>query len=284
LAGYRLGDFDLGSRDKNLADIGLNRPIPDLNDHRQAVDVGEGLSRKPCGGHPGGDHHYGILVFDHGLRDGRGKLCNGPYTYCGQIEKQLVSAPDRWLKGFDPFMNSFEFNKMAGAVLGTALMVFGLNELSGIIYHPEKPEKPGFAIEVAEAGTGGEAQGGEAQPAVSLGTLLASADAAKGQAAAKACVACHDFTKGGPNKTGPNLWDVVMRNHGSHGGFNYSDGMKAKSAEPWTYEALYAFLKSPKDAIPGTKMTLAVKKDQDRANILAYLATLSDSPKPFPAP
>lgn len=181
-------------------------------------------------------------------------------------------------------MNSFEFNKMAGAVLGTALMVFGLHSLAGFVYHAETPEKPGFAVEVAEAGTG-EAAGGEEAAAVSLGTLLASADAAKGEAGVKACAACHDFTKGGPNKTGPNLFGVVMRNHGGHEGFAYSDAMKSKSAEPWSYEALDAFLKAPKEAVPGNKMAFGgVKKDQARADIIAYLATLSDSPVPFPAP
>ncbi len=124
-------------------------------------------------------------------------------------------------------MDGFEFNKIAGAVLATALIVFGLKELSGIIYHCETPEKPGYAIEVAEAGSTGEAQAATG-PAVSLGTLLASADATKGAAGAKACAACHDFTKGGPNKTGPNLWDVVDRGIASHEGFTYSDGMKAR--------------------------------------------------------
>ena len=182
-------------------------------------------------------------------------------------------------------MNSFEFNKIAGAVLGTALVVFGLNSLADTIYHSETPEKPGFAIQVAEAGTGAEATTGEQQPAVSLGTLLASADAKKGEADVKQCQACHDFTKGGPNKTGPNLWGIVMRKHGSHEGFAYSDAMKAKSGEDWTYEDLNAFLTSPKTAVPGTKMAFGgVKKDQSRADILAYLATLSDNPVPFPAP
>ena len=182
-------------------------------------------------------------------------------------------------------MNSFEFNKIAGAVLGTALMVFGLKSLTGLIYHSENPEKQGYAIEVAEAATGGEDSGGEQPAAVSLGTLLASADAQKGAATAKACAACHDFTKGGPNKVGPNLYDVVERAPGSHEGFAYSDPMKAKSGEKWTYEALNTFIKSPKVMVPGTKMTFAgVKKDADRANLLAYLATLSDAPKPFPAP
>lgn len=181
-------------------------------------------------------------------------------------------------------MDGFEFNKIAGAVLATLLIVLGLSNLSGIIYDTEIPEKPGYAIEVAEASSTGEAQAAT-DPAVSLGTLLASADATKGTAGAKACAACHDFTKGGPNKVGPNLWDVVDRPIGGHAGFTYSDGMMARAAEKWTYEALDAFLKDPKTATPKTKMAFAgVKKDQARADIIAYLATLSDAPKPFPAP
>lgn len=183
-------------------------------------------------------------------------------------------------------MSTNENYKIYGAILGTALLAFGLKELSSVIYHAEAPEKPGFLIEVAEAGTGGEAStGGNEQPAVSLGTLLASADAAKGQAVAKACAACHDFTKGGPNKVGPNLYSVVMRKHASHAGFTYSAAMAAKSSEDWTYEALNEFIKSPKTAVKGTKMIYAgLKKDGDRANLVAYLASLSDSPVPFPAP
>ena len=137
---------------------------------------------------------------------------------------------------------------------------------------------------MAEAGSGEQPAGGE-EPAVSLGTLLAAADAAKGQSVAKACMACHDFAKGGPNRAGPNLWGVVGRKHGSAAGFAYSEAMAAKSAEDWTYEALNAFLKAPKEAVAGTKMTYGgMKKDKDRADLLAYLASLSDSPLPFPAP
>ena len=181
-------------------------------------------------------------------------------------------------------MDSFEFNKIAGAVLATALVVFGLKELSAAVYHSETPEKPGYAIEVTETGAAGETQVA-AGPAVSIGALLAAADPAKGAAGAKACAACHDFTKGGPNKTGPNLWDVVDRAMGAHGGFSYSPGMTSHSAEKWTYEALDSFLKDPKALVKGTKMAFAgVKKDQARADIIAYLASLSDAPKPFPAP
>jgi cytochrome c len=182
-------------------------------------------------------------------------------------------------------MDSFEFNKIAGAVLGTLLLVLGLKNLSGVVFHNEAPEKPGFMIAAAEADTGG-AKPADAAPAVPIATLLASADVAKGQATAKACAACHDFTKGGPNKVGPNLWDIVERPVGSEAGFAYSDALKTTMHDKtWTYDALNTWLLSPSADVKGTKMSFAgVKKDQDRANVIAYLATLSDSPKPFPAP
>jgi len=181
-------------------------------------------------------------------------------------------------------MDSFEFNKIAGAVLGTALVVFGLGELKGAVYHSPNPEKPGFAIEVTEGGTGEEAGGG-ATAQLSLGTLLAKADPAKGQATAKACQACHDFTKGGPNKQGPNLWDVVERPIASHEGFAYSDSLKEHAGDKWTFEHLNQFVHDPKSFAPKTKMLFSgVKRDQQRADVLAYLRTLSDSPKALPAP
>jgi cytochrome c len=181
-------------------------------------------------------------------------------------------------------MNSWTFNKIAGAVLGTALMVFGLQELSGALFHPHAvdKDKPGFLIETADAT---EAPGGGEAAAVSIGTLLAAADATKGAEVAKACAACHNFEKGGANKTGPALYDLVERPVAAHEGFAYSEGAKAKSAEKWTYDNLNAFLKAPKGWMPGTKMAYGgVKNDKKRADLLAYLASLSDAPKPFPAP
>lgn len=179
-------------------------------------------------------------------------------------------------------MNSFEFNKIAGAVLGTLLLVFGLQNLTGIIYHAEKPEKPGFAIEVAEAPAGEEAAPAvEAQP---IGVLLASADPAKGQASAKACLACHSVEKGGANKVGPALWDVVERPIGGHEGFAYSDALKGKAGTAWTFDDLNKFIANPKAYAPGTKMGYAgMKDDAKRADLLAYLRTLSDAPKALPA-
>jgi cytochrome c len=205
----------------------------------------------------------------------------GPYTYCGRRLKPLVSAAISNPGQSSIMSSSFEFNKIAGAVLATALAVFGLKELSGLVYHAEHPEKQGYVIEVAEASEGDHG-GGEEQPKP-LAELLKAANAAAGEKAAVACKACHDFAKGGPNKTGPNLWDIIERPHAAIADYKYSDGMLAKKAEPWTYEALFAFLEAPTKAIPGTKMALATKSPTKRADILAYLQTLSDSPKPFPA-
>lgn len=183
-------------------------------------------------------------------------------------------------------MESFEFNKIAGAVLATGLLVLGLKNLGGEVFRTEAPEKPGMAIDVAEAqpaaGGGGGAVLAAAAP---IATLLAKADPAKGMATAKACVACHSFEKGGANKVGPHLWDVVERPIASVADFTYSASLKALAGKPWDYEALNKWLYAPKEYVPGTKMAYAgIKKDQDRADVIAYLASLSDSPKPYPKP
>ncbi len=182
-------------------------------------------------------------------------------------------------------MDSWTFNKIAGAVLGTALMVLGLQNLSAGVYRAEAPakDKQGFLIEVAEATEPGAPADGAA--AASLGTMLASADVTNGASVAKACAACHDFTKGGPNKTGPNLYEVVERSIASHEGYAYSDAMLGHKADKWTYDNLNVYLKAPKKYVVGTKMAFGgIGNDKKRADLIAYLASLSDAPKPFPAP
>jgi len=181
----------------------------------------------------------------------------------------------------------FFYNKIIGWVLFTFLLVFGLNELAHIVYHAPKPAKQGMTVEVTASKSAEKSKEAAAPALAPIAPLLAKADAAKGQADAKACQACHDFTKGGPNKVGPNLWGVVDRPIASEAGFNYSDVLKGKgkAGDKWTFQDLNHWLHKPKEFAPGTKMGFAgISNDQKRADVIAYLRTLSDNPVPLPKP
>lgn len=181
------------------------------------------------------------------------------------------------LTGGDPLF----WNKVAAAILSAALLAVGLSVFSSIIFAPKKPAIPGYDLPAPEVSSGPAAPAAPAEP---LPVRLASSDAAKGQSSAKKCLACHVFDKGGPNKIGPDLYGIVGREKAHHQGFNYSAGMKGKGGS-WTYEDLDHFLESPKGFVPGTIMAFAgVPNPQERANILAYLKSLSDSPVEFPKP
>lgn len=182
-------------------------------------------------------------------------------------------------------MDSNQFNKFAMAGLGTVFVLFGASILTEAIFEPEAPENPGYIIAAAEpTDTKTEAASGpEYAPVV---PLLASADAAAGEAVFKKCASCHNAEKGGPNKVGPNLYGVVGRPIASHEGFSYSAAMKAfGEGKTWTFEELNGFLWNPKKHVPGTAMGFAgLKNVADRANILVWLnSTHSDSPLPITA-
>jgi cytochrome c len=177
-------------------------------------------------------------------------------------------------------MNSFELNKVLGAILGTCLITLALNIAAGAIFAPEKPAKPGYAIAVKAQGEGDKAAA--KTPEEPMEAMMASASVEKGQATAKQCQACHTFEKGGPNRVGPNLWGIVGRPRASEAGFNYSAAMKAKGGT-WTFGELYAFLANPRGYIPGTAMTFAgLSRGQQRADVIDYLHTLADNPEPLP--
>jgi cytochrome c len=178
-------------------------------------------------------------------------------------------------------MDSFEFNKLAGALLGTCLALLALNITAEAIFAPHHPAKPGFEIEIKPEATAG-APGAKPAPEEPIETLLASSSVERGQGATKVCAACHNFQKGGPNAIGPNLYGVVGRPKATAAGFSYSDAMKAKGGE-WTIDDLNKFLTSPKEFVPGTKMTFAgLSKGSQRADVIAYLNSLAENPKPLP--
>ncbi len=182
-------------------------------------------------------------------------------------------------------MDSFELNKIIGALLGTVFVIFSISIVSDAIFATHAPEKPGYIIEAAEAGeSGGDEKDDAGTPPI--GPMLASADVGQGETVFKKCAACHTVENGGANKVGPNLWNIVNRPVASHDGFGYSGAMKEFAqggSAVWDYESLNQFLLSPKKFVKGTAMGFAgLKKEEDRANIIAYMRTLSESPAPLP--
>ncbi len=184
-------------------------------------------------------------------------------------------------------MNAYEFNKIAGATLMALLVTTVIGFIGNALIHPVTLEKPVVVIE----GVKEEAHAGAAPAAPAevppVGPLLAKANVEAGKTTFKQCQTCHTDEKGGPNRIGPNLWGVVGRKKASEPGFEYSAAMKkfAETSKPdtWTFDEINKFVSNPREHVPGTKMTfVGLKKPDDRANVIAYLRTQSDSPVPLP--
>ena len=178
-------------------------------------------------------------------------------------------------------MDSFELNKVLGALLGTCLVLLAVHIASGAIFASPVPAKPGFVIEVKQEGA--TKPNGPAAPAAQpIEALLANANAKNGEQTAKECELCHNLGKGQGAKIGPDLYGVVGRPVASEAGFNYSAPLKAKGGT-WTFDALNTWLTNPRADVPGTLMTFAgISNERQRADVIAYLNSNSDKPLPLP--
>ena len=180
-------------------------------------------------------------------------------------------------------MDSFEINKIVAAVLMVALLVIGIGKLSDVIFHVEKPETPGYSVEVMQTvSTSPETDTTTIEEKVDIAALMAMADLAAGEKVFKKCAACHSIVKDGKNNIGPALYNVVGREIGSVTDYKYSQALSTYGKE-WSFEELNGYLTKPTKWIKGTKMAFAgLRKEKDRASVILYLNQNSDNPLPLP--
>jgi cytochrome c len=182
--------------------------------------------------------------------------------------------------------------KILGSVLFAVVSASVAYGAGSVVIHPTPLAKNVFVVDastLSQPATPTPVASTEAPAAAApvalppIAELLAKADPAAGEKFAKVCATCHSFGKGEAAKMGPNLYGVIGLKHAHMAGFAYSDAMKALADKDWTFEALNHFLFNPKAAVPGTKMPFAgIKSDSDRANVIAWLRTVSDKPEPLP--
>ncbi len=179
-------------------------------------------------------------------------------------------------------MDSMEINKTVAAILVAGIAYFVTGTVGTIFVREHVPKKAAIKIDVPEPAKSGPPAPAPLPP---VANLLAKADLAAGESyATKVCGACHTFTNGGKAGLGPNLYNVVGGPHAHMQGFNYSNALKSKSG-PWTFDELNEWLHKPSEYAPGTRMTFAgITNDQERANVIDYLHTLSPNPEPLPPP
>ena len=178
-------------------------------------------------------------------------------------------------------MNGFEFNKIFAALLVALLVGMLASFISREAVSPAKLEKNAYIVEGVGAAEATPAAAAPKGPAP-IKAFLVKADVDAGQKFARVCGTCHSFNKGEAAKIGPNLYGIIGAKHAHMAGFDYSEGMKSMPGN-WDYDELNEFLYNPRAHVAGTKMTYAgIKDDQSRANVIAWLRTLADSPVPLP--
>ena len=180
-------------------------------------------------------------------------------------------------------MDSFEINKIVAAILLVALLVIGIGKISNLIFYVEKPETPGYVVEVEQVSTNSTVSISETtEQKIDIAALMAMGDIATGEKVFKKCAACHSIIKGGKNNIGPALYNVVGRKVGSVSDYKYSKALSGYDKE-WSFEELNGYLIKPAKWIKGTKMAFAgLRKEKDRASVILYLNENSDNPLPLP--
>ena len=179
-------------------------------------------------------------------------------------------------------MDSFEINKVIAAVLLVALLVIGISKISNVIFHVDKPETPGYAVEVDQVSSASVSSSEQVEKEIDIVAIMALGDAVSGQKIFKKCAACHSINKGGKNNIGPALYNVVGRKVGGISDYKYSKALAAYDKN-WNFEELNGFLLKPTKWIKGTKMAYAgLRKEKDRASVIKYLNQNTDNPLPLP--
>ena len=179
-------------------------------------------------------------------------------------------------------MDSFELNKIIAAILIVALLVIGLGKIEDVVFHVQKPEKPGYKVEVENQLVSGSSEATKVVAKIDIVALMTQGDVESGKKVFKKCAACHSINKDGGNKIGPALYNVVGRSVGGVDGYKYSKALASYNKE-WTFEELNGFLKKPATYLKGTKMAYAgLRKEVDRASVIKYLNQSGDNPTPLP--
>ena len=179
-------------------------------------------------------------------------------------------------------MDSFEINKIIAAILLVGLLIIGIGKISNLIFYVEKPEKPGYVVEVEQKNNVSVSLETTVEEKVDIAALLAMGDIATGEKVFKKCAACHSIVKGGKNNIGPALYNVVNRQVGIVSDYKYSKALSGYGKN-WTFEELNGYLIKPAKWIKGTKMAFAgLRKEKDRASVILYLNKNSDKPIPLP--